>query len=430
MSELKKALSPVHVWAIGVGLVISGEYFGWNLGWGVAGTVGLLIATLLITVLYITFIFSFTELTTAIPNAGGPFAYVLKAFGSWGAIIAGYATLIEFLFATPAIALALGSYIHFLYPNIGIVPAALTGYVMFTLINLLGIREAAWFSLIMTVLAIAELLLFIGVAAPHFQMSNFLHNPFPFGWSGVFAALPFAIWLFVCLEGIAMVAEEVKDEKWALAKGYISALFTLTVLALAVMITVGGLTPWENLSAIDYPLPESIGLILGADNPLTKLFASVGLFGLIASFHGIIISYSRQMFALARQGYLPASLASVSSSRQVPYVALVVGAGLGILALLLLDTSKLVILSTIGAVTVYVLSMLTLFRLRQTEPGLHRPFKAPFYPYFPALALGLAVLALVAMAYFYAQLTLLFFGGLFLILILYRFQKKSTRSSL
>ncbi|MDQ1090055.1 ethanolamine permease [Siphonobacter sp. SORGH_AS_1065] len=430
MSELKKALSPVHVWAIGVGLVISGEYFGWNLGWGVAGTLGLLIATLIITVLYFTFIFSFTELTTAIPNAGGPFAYALKAFGSWGAIIAGYATLIEFLFATPAIALALGSYMHFLYPSIDVIPAAITGYIIFTLINLLGIQEAAWFSLIMTVLAIAELLLFIGVAAPHFQMSNFLHNPFPFGWAGVFAALPFAIWLFVCLEGIAMVAEEVKDEKWALAKGYISALLTLALLALAVMITVGGITSWEQLSTIDYPLPESIGLILGQNNPLTKLFASVGLFGLIASFHGIIISYSRQMFALARQGYLPASLAKVSSKRQVPYVALLVGAGLGILALLLLDTSKLVILSTIGAVVVYVVSMLTLFRLRKTEPGMNRPFKAPFYPYFPAIAFALALLALLAMVYFYSLLTLLFFGGLLLILLIYRFQKKPTQSSL
>ena len=115
--SLKKVLTPVHLWAIGVGLVISGEYFGWNYGWGVAGTVGLLIATLFIIILYITFIFSFTELTTAIPNAGGPFSYALQAFGPFGALVAGYATLIEFLFATPAIALALGSYVHFSVPR-------------------------------------------------------------------------------------------------------------------------------------------------------------------------------------------------------------------------------------------------------------------------------------------------------------------------
>lgn len=409
---LKKALTPIHLWAIGVGLVISGEYFGWNYGWGVAGTLGLLLATLFITVLYFTFIFSFTELTTAIPNAGGPFAYALQAFGPIGALVAGYATLIEFLFATPAIALALGSYVHFLYPGVSVVWCSIGSFVVFTLINLLGIKEAAWFSLVMTIIAIGELLLFIGVVYPHTHLDTFLHNPMPFGWSGVFAALPFAIWLFVCLEGMAMVAEEVKEEKNAIAKGYISAVLTLAFLALTVMISVGGITNWENLDHLDYPMPEAIALVLGRQNPLTKFFASVGLFGLIASFHGIIISYSRQIFALARSGYLPHGLALVSKTRQVPVWALMAGAVFGIIALLSFDTSKLVILSTIGAVVVYIVSMLALFRLRQTQPALPRSFKAPLYPYFPALALVLAIVTLVAMIYFYSWLSFLFFTGL------------------
>ena len=70
--SLKKVLKPVHLWALAVGLVISGEYFGWNLGWDVAGTGGFFIATILVTVFYVTFIFSFTELTAAIPQASTP----------------------------------------------------------------------------------------------------------------------------------------------------------------------------------------------------------------------------------------------------------------------------------------------------------------------------------------------------------------------
>src|ERR1700754_3370874 len=68
--KLKKVLKPVHLWAIAVGLVISGEYFGWNYGWGVAGTIGFLIATVIVTIMYVTFAFSYTELTTSIPHAG------------------------------------------------------------------------------------------------------------------------------------------------------------------------------------------------------------------------------------------------------------------------------------------------------------------------------------------------------------------------
>ena len=226
IKPLKKVLRSVHIWAIGVGLVISGEYFGWNLGWQAGGTMGLLIATLIIAALYFTFIFSFTELTTAIPQAGGPFTYALKAFGATGGLVAGYASVVEFVFATPAIALALGSYVHFLYPAVPVMVVAVVAYFIFTGINLLGIKEAANFSLVMTILAIAELLIFFAITAPHFQLHRFMQHAMPHHWAGVFAALPFAIWLFVCLEGIAMVAEETKENS-AIVKGYISALLTL-----------------------------------------------------------------------------------------------------------------------------------------------------------------------------------------------------------
>src|SRR5690606_10843546 len=196
-TALKKVLKPIHLWAIAVGLVISGEYFGWNYGWDVAGTIGFLIATLIITLMYITFIFSFTELTTSIPQAGGPFAYAHRAYGWLGGIIAGYATLIEFLIAPPAIAFALGSYALFLDPSISVVPVALGCYIIFTLINLLGIKESATFSLVVTILAVGELLIYLGIIAPSFSMQNYLTDPMPFGWEGVFEALPFAIWFYL-----------------------------------------------------------------------------------------------------------------------------------------------------------------------------------------------------------------------------------------
>src|SRR6201986_1605118 len=165
--QLKRVLKPIHLWAIAVGLVISGEYFGWNLGWDVSGTIGFLIATLVITVMYITFIFSYTELTAAIPHAGGAFAYAYRAMGPFGGLLAGYATLIDFLFATPAIAFALGAYLHFLDPDIPVLYSAMFFNVVFIVINILGIKESATFSLIITLLAVAELLLFLGIISPH-----------------------------------------------------------------------------------------------------------------------------------------------------------------------------------------------------------------------------------------------------------------------
>jgi len=418
-TSLKKALNATHLWAIAVGLVISGEYFGWNYGWGVAGTMGMLIATLIVTVLYITFVFSFTELTTSIPNAGGPFTYAYKALGPLGGFIAGYTTLIEFLFATPAIAFALGSYAHFLHPPFDVLYTAIGCYIIFTLINMLGIKESAIFTLIVTLLAIVELLVFMGVIAPHFQVNNFMHNNLPFGFKGIFAALPFAIWFYVAIEGVAMIAEEVKNPKRNIPKGYIYGILTLTVLALGVMILAGGITDWQRLSAIDYPLPESIGIVLGKQNSLTKLFAGIGLFGLIASFHGIITGYSRQIFALARENYLPDFLSNVHPKFQTPHWALIVGGLIGLIALYSGKTDQLIILSVLGAVSMYIISMISLFVLRKKEPQLERPFVAPFYPYFPFIALLLSVICLIAIVYYNVLLSIIFFGMMIVMMILF-----------
>lgn len=429
-SSLRKVLTPVHIWAIAVGLVISGEYFGWNLGWAQAGTVGMLVATLIITILYICFIFSFTELTTAIPNAGGPFAYAYRALGPFGALVAGYASLIEFLFAAPAIAYALGSYVHFLYPSIPVLYTAIGCYIAFTLLNLLGIKESAFFSVVVTILAVVELLIYLGIVAPSFSITNFMQQALPVKAGGVFAALPYAIWLYVCIEGVAMVAEEVRDIKKDIPKGYISGIITLTILALAVMIFTGGVTNWQQLSAIDYPLPEAIGIVLGKGNQLTRVFAGIGLFGLIASFHSIIISYSRQLFAMGRSRYLPGLLGAVNQRFQTPHWSLLAGGLAGVIALLCFDTGKLVVISTLGAVVMYITSMISLFVLRKKEPELHRPFNAPLYPWMPAIALALSVISAVTIICFYCLLSLLFFTGLVIVTGLFYLTKRYIKPAL
>jgi ethanolamine permease len=411
--HLKRVLKPIHLWAIAVGLVISGEYFGWNYGWGVSGTIGFLIATIIITVMYVTFIFSYTELTTAIPHAGGAFAYAYRAMGPFGGLIAGYATLIDFLFATPAIAAALGSYLNFLYPSIPIIPSALFFNMIFIGINISGVKESATFSVFITILAVAELLLFMGVVGPHFKMANYISHPMPFGWSGVFAALPFAVWFYLAIEGVAMVAEEVKDPKRNIPKGYISGLATLIFLAFGVMILTGGITDWHKLSNVLDPLPESISIALGKTNGLTKIFAGIGLFGLIASFHGTILASSRQVYAMARSGYLPRFLSKLNKKFKTPYWAIIIGGFISAIALYFDNTAEnIVILSALGAVSMYMMSMISLFILRKKEPTLERPFASPFYPVFPAVALIISAVSMFAIIYYHFMVSLVFFAGL------------------
>lgn len=405
---LDRALGTIHLWGIAVGLVISGEYFGWNYGWKEAGTIGFLWATLIITVLYTTFIFSFTELTTAIPHAGGPFAYSRRAFGPFGGLVAGYATLVEFVFAPPAIAYALGGYVHFMLPDVSVLTVAIAAYVVFVGLNILGIRQAALFELFVTVLAVIELLVFMGVVAPGFSLDAYLANNEEYGTAGIMAAIPFAIWFYLAIEGVAMAAEEAKDPPRTIPRAYIAGILTLVVLALGVMVLAGGVGDWRALSNVDYPLPEAMAMVVGRESGWTHMLVAIGLFGLVASFHGIIIGYSRQMFALARAGYLPSFLAAVHPRLRTPHWALIVGGLIGVVAILSGRTAELITMSAFGALVLYIVSMAALFRLRATEPELARPYQAPFYPLFPAVALALSLGSLAVMFWFNQEIGLVF----------------------
>ncbi|MFM1679392.1 ethanolamine permease [Aeromonas salmonicida] len=427
--ELKRTLGAFHLWGIAVGLVISGEYFGWSYGWAQAGTMGFLVTSLLVATMYTAFIFSFTELTTSIPHAGGPFAYAYRAFGPVGGYIAGFATLVEFVFAPPAIAMAIGAYLNVQFPAIDPKWVAVSAYLIFMTLNLVGVGIAATFELLVTLLAIFELLVFMGVVSPGFSASNFMLN----GWAGqqkfslgalpgIFAAIPFAIWFFLAIEGAAMAAEEAKDPKKTIPKAFIGGILTLVMLAMGVMVFAGGVGDWRQLANINDPLPQAMKMIVGESSGWLHMLVWLGLFGLIASFHGIIMGYSRQIFALARAGYLPGALASVNRSFQTPHWAILAGGVVGILAIFsdsliviggLSLTANIVTMAVFGAIVMYIISMAALFKLRRSEPALERPFRAPLYPFAPALALGLAVLCLVAMVYYNGLLALIF-GALML----------------
>ncbi len=427
-AQLSRSLGGVRLWGIAVGLVISGEYFGWSYGWAHAGTLGFLVTTAVIALMYTTFIFSYTELTTAIPHAGGPFAYSYRAFGPIGGYLAGFATLVEFVFAPPAIALAIGAYLNVQLPALPVRTAAVGAYLLFIALNIVGVSIAATFELVVTVLAIGELLLFMGILSTHFSWTQFAAN----GWAGhaqpsfemiggLFAAIPFAIWFFLAIEGAAMAAEEARDPTRTIPRAYLGGILTLVVLAFGTMICAGGVGDWRTLANINDPLPQAMKVVVGADSGWLHLLVGIGLLGLIASFHGIIMGYSRQMFALARAGFLPAILATIHPRFKTPHWAIVAGGIIGILAIFsdnLLQiagqslTANLVTLSALGALLLYILSMLSVFKLRRSAPHLPRPFKTPFYPLSPAIALLIAIISSAAIIWYNWQITVLFVATL------------------
>jgi len=403
------------LWGLGVGYVISGMYFGWNLGLQQGGTLGLAIATFFIIIMYVTFTYSYAELACAIPKAGGAFDYAKRALGDDLGFIAGIAQNIEFIFAPPAIAFAIGAYFNLFFPQIPILVIAIFSYILFTALNIYGVKAAALFELVITILAVAELLIFSGITLPHVQLNNLQHNAFPNGWPGVFAAIPFAIWFFLAIEGVANVAEEAINPQRTIVFGFGSAMITLVVLCILVFVSSVGVAGWEAVvyksdgSTSDSPLPLALGQIVGNDHVLYHLLIMIGLFGLIASFHGIILAAGRSSFELGRVNFAPKFIGKIHRKFQTPSNALLVNMAVGIIALLTGRTSEIITISVFGALTLYIVSMISLLRLRKKEPGMERPFKVPAYPAFPLIALIIAVISFVAMTIYILKLALIYF---------------------
>ena len=427
---LKRTLTPLLLWGLGVGYVISGMYFGWNLGLEKGGTLGMALATGLVIVLYSCFSFSYAELACAIPKAGGAYDYAERAFKQDIGFITGLAQIIEFVFAPPAIAIAIGAYFHLAFPQVPVLVSAISIYLIFTALNIYGIKAAANFELAVTVLAVGELILFSTLTLPHFSVSHFTQNPFPHGWSGAFAAIPFAIWFFLGIEGVANVAEETINPQKDILKGFGWALLTLVVLCVLVFVASIGIGGWETIvfaadgGSSDSPLPLALGHLFASDHLFYKLLIGIGLFGLVASFHGLILASGRATFEFGKIGNAPRFLGRIHSGFQTPANALVFNSIIGIIILCTGKTDEIIIISVFGALTLYAFSMLSVIKLRRSEPELKRPFRVPFYPFTPAIALIMTIICIISLSIYNWHLAIYYFGILLSFFLLFKIFKK------
>jgi len=359
--------------------------------------------------MYTCMVFALAELSSTISTAGGGYGFGRRALGPWGGFLTGTAILIEYAIAPAAIVVFIGGYVESL-DLFGITsgwPVYLAFYALFVGVHLIGVGEALKVTLVITVIAVVALLVFVIAMVPEFSSSNLTDikpDPdragssdfLPFGWQGIWAAFPFAIWFFLAVEGVPLAAEETRDPKRDMPRGLIAAMMILLVFAALMLVFAPGSGGADAIKDSDNPLPAAIDAAKGEGSGVGDFVNYVGLAGLIASFFSIIFGYSRQLFALSRAGYLPRAL-SVTSSRKVPTIALLLPALVGFaLAAITEDGATMINIAVFGATVSYVLMMLSHIVLRSREPDLERPYRTPGGTATSGVALFLAVLAVVA----------------------------------
>lgn len=392
--KLQKSAGWVLLWALGVGAVISGDYFGWNFGLAAGGFGGLLIATFFIAIMYVCMVLCIAELSTALPHAGGFYSFTRNAFGPGLAYLNGVTDIVEYVITPAVIVVGIGGYMDTLIPGVAPWIWWLIFYAIFVGINIWGTELTFRVAMIITVAAIAVLLVFyVGAIfsgafswdnvfniVPDAGQSTFL----PKGWYGVFAALPFAIWFYLAIEQLPLAAEESHDVVRDMPKALILGIITLLGLSIFTLVLnsgVGGGAAEIGGSAA--PLDIGFQAVFGTGATRT-LLTLVALTGLIASFHAIIYAYGRVLFAQSRAGYIPRWL-SVTSSKHTPHRALLVGAGVGFGIAVIINSlpgdsvvgAALLTMAVFGAVISYALVMISYIALARNRPDLPRPYKSP-----------------------------------------------------
>src|SRR5262249_29676468 len=245
-----------------------------------------------------------------------------------------------------ATVLAIGGYIAFLVnpdpPDDRIKGVAgLVTVLVFFLLHAWGVKEQSTVMTLMTIAAILGLIIFFIAAATHFSWHRVWPDPLlpeGKGWKAVLDAVPYALWWLVIIETVALAAEEAHEPHRTIPRGIVWAQLTLIALVvLTWLFACGAVDNYQDLAvtppakqgdepaAVDSPLAKAIRLIPVGQSPLLVYgFGAIALFGLIASYHGMLYGTSRQAFALGRAGYLPRFLGEVHATRRTPVPALLV----------------------------------------------------------------------------------------------------------
>jgi len=399
--QLKKGTAGwILLAGLGVSYVISGDFAGWNFGIAEAGWGGFAIAALLMGIMYLALVLSLAEMSAAIPAAGGGYSFARQAMGPAGGYLTGLAVLIEYALAPAAIVIFIGSAVESLLGINGPIIYAIF-YLVFIGIHLAGVGEALKVMMVISGLAVFAIIatavaligdfdssrLFDIAPTDAWGASDFMPN----GWYGIWAALPFGMWLFLAVEGVPLAAEESRNPARDVPRGIIGAMLFLMFTAVLVVFLLAGAAGAEAIGSSAVPLVDALKAT-GSEG-LATLVNVLALAGLVASFFSIIYGYSRLVFALSRAGYLPKTL-SLTSKRKAPTWALVVPGIFGFLVSLTGEGDLILGMAVVGATVSYALMAASHILLRLRQPALARPYRTPGGIVTSAIALVLSLIAL------------------------------------
>lgn len=414
--QLKRAAGIWGLWGLAVGAVISGDFSGWNFGVASAGFGGMLIAFAVLIIMYYGLVFSIGEMASAMPHTGGAYSFGRAAMGPWGGFVTGLAETVEYVATTAVIVYFSSNYANgitseLLGLSLPLWVWWLILYCVFIGLNTAGAAVSFKFAIVVSIISIGIILVFsvMALVSGTFQWSSLwdiIPDPgnstfLPHGVLPILFALPFAMWFFLGIEELPLAAEESHDPVRDIPRAGLWARGTLIATGLLVLFLNTGVLGAKKTGVSVEPLLDGFRAIVG--NQLAAVLALAAIVGLLASLQGIMFAYGRNIYSLSRAGYYPKFL-SLTGRRHTPWVALVTGASIGFVALVIVDlaggadgVAGAVVLNIAvwGAVLAYFMQMLAFILLRRKFPNVSRPYRSPWGVYGAWAAAGISALIFV-----------------------------------
>ncbi|MFN9296408.1 MAG: amino acid permease [Acidobacteriota bacterium] len=405
--QLKRHAGVWQLWALGVGAVISGDFFGCNFGLTSGGFGGMLVALLIVTVMYAGLCSSIAEMAAALPHTGGAYSFARTAMGPWGGYITGLAENMEYILTPAVIVVGIGGYLGAIFET----PKSweplwwILSYVLFVTLNIWGVDLSFRFSLLITLAALLALFTYWWAVYPSFDPNRYAAPFFPRGINGIWSCLPFALWFYLAIEQLPLAAEESHDPVRDIPRGLGWGFATLMLCAFLTL-TLGASTAPGAAAVGASTEPLFLGFTAAwGKSAGSKWLAAIACIGLIASFHTILFAYGRQIYSLSRAGYFPAWLSLTHARRKTPHRALIAGAVLGFGAALAIQLSPhdspvgaiLLNMAVFGAVIAYVLQMASFLLLRRQLARLPRPYRSPLGLLGAWVSMAIALLTLLTL---------------------------------
>jgi APA family basic amino acid/polyamine antiporter len=347
----------------------------------------------------------YAEFASTVPVAGSIYTYSYATMGELVAWIIGWDLLLEYGLATSAVSVGWSGYFQSLIGGFGIeipqalsaAPGALPGVttyfnlpalcIMLILTAMLswGVRESARVNNVMVVIKVGVVLLFIAVGFRHVQPANW-HPFMPFGMSGTLSAAALVFFAFIGFDAVTSAAEEVKRPERDLPIGIIGSLAICTVLYVVVAAIMTGIVPYKQFLGIDHPV--SLALQFAKENWFAGFVDLGAILGMTTVILVMAFGQTRIIFAMSRDGLLPARLSKVHPKFGTPFLATwIVGIVFGLLGALV-PLQVLGELVNMGTLAAFCLVSVAVMVLRKKRPDLPRAFRCPGVPAVPLLAIA------------------------------------------